>query len=129
MAVRQRWAVVTLLGVLALGLLSTGCSSRVGQLALVSTRTPQYDRIANATMVRDVRGYDSRTWFLFIPFGDAKYGDAIDRALSAAQGDFMTNVQFRTYWWSLLLVSYYEVSVVGDVGNSRGGQTLIEPKK
>jgi len=127
--VRQRLAVVALVGVLALGLLSAGCGSRAGQLALVSTKTPQFEGMANAPMVNHVRGYDSRTWFLFIPFGDAKYADAIDNALTSVQGDFMTNVQFRTYWWSLLLVSYFEVQVVGDVGNSRGGQTPTEPKK
>lgn len=119
---------VSVLGVAALVVSNSGCSRRVAQLPLVSTRAPQYERLAGAPVVRDVTAYDSRTWFLFIPFGGSpSYQEALDEALASTQGDFMVNARLYSYWWSFLLFSYQEIRVVGDVGNSRGTGTLNAP--
>jgi hypothetical protein len=119
------WA--TVLAAVVIG--ASGCTQHVGSLALVSTLTPDYENIASAAMSRNVEAERSRTWFLFIPFGSRPtFEEAIDEALAANRGDFMTNARFYTNDWTILLFSHSSRRVVGDVGNSRSLDTLTRPK-
>ncbi len=119
---------VAIVAVVVLVVTALGCTRRMGDLALVSTRTPQYERMASTPLVRNVEGKDSRAWILFIPMdGSPNAAEAVDRALDTAQGDFMVNARFYSTGWSILLFSYGANYVVGDVGNSKGANTLVVP--
>lgn len=122
------WKAAAVAVVLALAL--TGCSRRVADLAIVSTQTPEYSMIASAPMIQDVEGKDSRTWFLIFPMnGSPNFEEAIDVALVKANGDFMTNAKLYSTFWTCILFSGDKVKVIGDVGNSRGANTLKPTSK
>ena len=124
----SRFCVVVAILVVCLG--AVGCTQHVGSLALVSVKTPQYERMAAAPIVKNVEAEVSRTWFLFIPFGGRPtFEEAIDQAIKNGNGDFMVNARFYSNDWTFLLFSYGSCKVVGDVGNSRGAATLTVPSK
>ena len=109
---------------------TTGCSRRVGSLAIASTKTPQYDRLPSAPIVKGITGEDKQPWFLIFPLGRSpKFAEAIDRALEEAGGDFMVNVRFYRKDWTVILFSRRSVRVVGDVGNSKARDRLVMPSK
>jgi hypothetical protein len=119
------FAIALVLGIMAWG---TGCRRHVGSLALASTETPQYERLASAPMTQNVQGKDGRVWFLVLPLkGEPKFEEAINRAIGSVQGDFMVNVRFYRTLWTCILLTYESREVIGDVGNSKGTQSLLVP--
>ena len=112
-----------MVGLLALTmLLGTGCSTRIGDFSVVSTGTPQYNKMNDAPVRQSVKGDDGRVWFLFIPLGGApSLEEAVDDCLDEGQGDYIERARFYSTWWSVLLFSGSGYEVIGDVGNSKAG--------
>lgn len=117
---RTKWLAAGL--VLAGILLSAGCSTRIGDFSVITTGAPQYRTMDKAPIVQTVGGSDGRAWLLFIPLGKApRIDEALDVCLDKANGDFMERARIYYRRWSIILFSYGGYTVVGDVGNSRGG--------
>lgn len=105
-------------------LIGTGCSTRIGDFSVVSTGTPQYNKMNNAPVRQSVKGDDGRVWFLFIPFGGTpSLEEAVDDCLDNGQGDYIERARFYSKWWTVLLFSGGGYEVIGDVGNSKAGNT------
>ncbi len=105
-------------------LIGVGCSTRIGDFSVVSTGTPQYNKMNDAPVRQSVKGEDGRVWFLFIPFGGApSLEEAVDDCLDEGQGDYIERARFYSTWWSVLLFSGGGYKVVGDVGNSKAGNS------
>ena len=103
------------------GLLTVGCTTRHGTFTVLSTKNTEISRVdlKRVTFTRDVRGKDSRVWFLCIPFGSAPtLEEAADRCLEKGHGDFMTSAVIYRTGWSILLFSYGAWTLEGDVGDS-----------
>ena len=102
-------------------LLPVGCTTRMGDLTIASTRLTELDQIDldEAPTRKRVKGEDIKFIFLFIPFGIPHLEDAIDDALERGQGDLMTDVTVRQFsWW--FLVGQTGFRVEGDVIDTRG---------
>lgn len=100
--------------------LAVGCSTRMGDLTVVSNRNARLDALDfdSLPVERRVEGRSSRFVFLFIPFGAPSFEEAIDDALERGQGDLMTDVTIHsTSWW--FLVGQNGLRVEGDVRNTR----------
>lgn len=103
---------------------TAGCSTRIGDFSFISTGTPQYTKMTNAPVKQRITGSDSRMWFLFIPLGGKpSLEEAVDRCLDKGRGDYIERARFYSTRWSLLLISSGGYKVVGDVGNSKAGNT------
>lgn len=109
-------------------LFSLGCSTRIGDFSVLSSGAPQYAAMSEAPMTQAVKGSDGRFWLLFIPLGSSpSIEEAVDRCLDAGKGDFMERARIYKKRWSIILFSRDSYTVVGDVGNSKGGQA--KPKQ
>lgn len=70
-----------------------------------------------------MKGTDGRLWFLFIPFGgEPSIKEAVDRCMDNGNGDFIERARIYQTSWSVLLFSYGNYKVIGDVGNSKFDQ-------
>ena len=78
-----------------------GCSYRMGDMTLVSTRNIAKEKIdLSKTSSQGVfEGVDYRHIIIFIPTGIANIEEAIDKALDAGGGSFMTDVVLYYKWW------------------------------
>ena len=114
----NRWAALILCAAV---LASSGCAVRHGTFTVLSTKNTEISRIdlKRVNFTRNIRGKDSRFWFLFIPFGSAPtLEEACDECLERGHGDFMTSaVVYRTAW-TVILFSYGSWTIDGDVGDS-----------
>lgn len=103
-----------------------GCTLRLADLTVVSTRDVSLDRKDLDRLPRTprVRGEDTAFWFL-IPLeefgiGVPHLGDAVDEALQNGGGDVMTDavVHYSSYW--LVLFGWSSIAVEGDVIETQG---------
>lgn len=119
-----------LLLVAPLLLLACGCTQRVGQFTLLSTKNVELSRVdmKKVDIVKNVKGTDSVFWFLFIPFGSLSLERAVDNALQNGRGDFLNNAVISSSAWTAILVGQTSIEVQGDVVNSIG-QNSLEIKK
>jgi len=104
-------------------MLSSGCTTRLGDMTLVSTRLVSLDRVDVSTLPHGERvtGKSSKPVFLFIPLGFPNLLDAIDEALEKGNGDLMVDVVIRAEgWW--FLVGQNGLTVTGTVVNTKGKQ-------
>ena len=104
-------------------LLATGCSTRIAEFSVVSTKNVELSRIdvKKANVAHNVTG-ESRVYsILFIPTGTPTIQEAVDDALRHGGGDIMTSAKIDAGGWSLLLFGTSYVSATGDVINSVGG--------
>ncbi len=109
---------ILVLGVVTASLGLSGCRTDQGHYTILSTRNVELSRVdlKYTPVVRDVSKTDSRLWFLFIPLGHAPTLDtAVDRCLGSGDGDFLTNAQVKSFWWTILVFSYESYSVEADV--------------
>jgi len=109
---------------LLLAFLAVGCSTRMGDLTVVSNRNARLDALDfdSLPVERRVEGRSSSFVFLFIPLGAPSFEEAIDDALERGQGDLMTDVTIHsTSWW--FLVGQNGIRVQGDVRNTRAQNT------
>lgn len=102
-------------------MLLSGCSTRLGDFSVISTRNVSLDRVDLDALpqTRGVTGKDTSFIFLLIPFGFPHLEDAIDDALDKGGGDIMIDGVLRsTIWW--LLIGQSTLSVKGTVVKTRG---------
>jgi hypothetical protein len=105
---------------LLFALLVVGCSTRMGDLTIVSNRNVSLEAagVDSLPLERRVEGRSTRFIFLFIPFGSPSLEEAIDDALDRGQGNLLTNVTIHsTSWW--FLVGQTGIRVRGDVTDTR----------
>ena len=110
-------------GMLAMGLalmLSSGCTTRLGDMTLVSTRLVSLDGVDVSALPHSERvtGKSSKPVFLFIPLGFPNLLDAIDEALGKGDGDLLVDVVIRAEggWF---LVGQNGLTVTGTVVRTR----------
>jgi hypothetical protein len=114
---------------LALSLLCLpACASRGADFTILSTKNVELSRVdlQNMEFSRNIEASDSRFWFLFIPFGAAPdMEEAVDHCLEQGGGDFMTSAVVYESAWSVILFSYSDIRIKGDVGNSITGRPIV----
>ena len=104
------------IGVCAALLFSVGCTTRLGDLTVVSTRNVTMGKaeLSSLPQVRDVTGKSTRYVLLCIPLGFPHLEDAIDAALDKGNGDLMVDAVISAEgWW--FLVGENSVCVKGTV--------------
>jgi hypothetical protein len=104
-------------------LFTTGCSTRVADFTVVSTKNVELSRIdvKKAAVVHNVTGVSREYIITFFPTGTPSIQKAVDDALHRGGGDVMTSANVDQGGWYIPLifgVSY--VKVTGDVINSVG---------
>lgn len=94
----------------------TACSTHIGNFSALSTGTFRGENINGQHLIKaNAEGSSCRTWFLFIPFGEAPRVDqAVSEALSQMNGDIMTNARLYGSWWSIILFSRGCYDLQGD---------------
>jgi hypothetical protein len=105
---------------LGLALISTGCTTRIGDMTMLGTRSVSLNRLDldKLPQTKNVTGEDSKFVFLFIPFGVPHLKDAVDDALNKGNGDLMTDVVlYSSGWW--FLVGQNTLQVKGTVVKTR----------
>lgn len=104
-----------LFALLLIALLATGCTTRLGDLTIASTRN--WDDDAQYKMVRrNVHGEDLAPIIISIPFGIPNIENAIEDAMHQADGDYMTNVVISyRYWYIPLIFGEMGYTARGDV--------------
>ena len=99
-----------------------GCTTRVGDLTMISTKSVSLDRVdlESFPQKRAVEGKTSKWIILFIPLGFPHLEDAIDDALDKGNGDVLIDgVVYGGGWWALL-VGKQVIKTKGTVVNTRG---------
>jgi hypothetical protein len=98
-----------------------GCSIRVADMTLMSTRIVALDRvdIDKLPVTRRVVGEDSRWNILGIPLGVPHLKDAVDDALNKGNGDLMTDAVIYQTGWTAIIVGQNSLRVEGDVVKTR----------
>jgi hypothetical protein len=102
-------------------LLLSGCAIRQGDFTILSTKNVEISRVdlKRIDFTRNVKGSDSRFWFLFIPFGAPPLlEEAADAALEKGGGDFMTSAVVYSTAWHAVLFGWESWTIKGDVGDS-----------
>ena len=111
---------IFVIAVFTTAIMLSGCATSIGTFPIISTVQPDYSMLAKAPVVKDVTGYESRIWLLFIPLGGAPTLEgAIDKCLKKGHGDFLTRARLFDESWTLILFTYGGYSVTADVGNSK----------
>ena len=94
-----------LLLAVALAFLATGCSTRVGDFTMVSTKNVDLSHGADFKLgVAKVKGEDSKPIILYFPIGQPDMKTAIDRAIESTPGAIaLTDVVItRSAVWFIL---------------------------
>ena len=101
---------------------SVGCTTRVGDLTIVSTRLVDLDKVDLDTLPtkRRVQGSDMKWNVLLIPIGIPHLEDAIGDALDRGGGDVMTDVTLHYRAWTAILFGQQGYLATGDVVDTRG---------
>lgn len=102
--------------------LGTGCVQNQGTFRVLTNRSVQASKIDldSGQRQRDVEGRAvSHTVLIFFPIGPGTSpGRALDDALAKGQGDVMTNVTMKRWFWTIIVYSQSGWSVRGDVLDS-----------
>ncbi len=104
-------------------LLATGCSTRIAEFSVVSTKNVELSRIdvKKAAVVHDVTGVSREYIIFFFPTGTPTIQQAVDQALRSGGGDIMTSAKVDAGGWYIpLLFGINYVKATGDVINSVG---------
>jgi len=111
-----------LLVVLGIAILASGCSRRIADMTLMTTRIVSLDRVDldKLPTKRRVVGEASRWWVLFIPLGlHPTLKEAVDDALNKGGGDIMTDAVVRVSGWTAILFTVETIEVEGEVVKTR----------
>lgn len=108
---------------IVLGVLLMGCSTRLSDFTVISTKGVSLDEVDldSLPQTTGVTGKDSRFFILFPPFptGYPQLQNAIDDALEKGGGDVMTDgVMHRRVWW--FIIGQTALEVKGTVVKTRG---------
>ena len=93
----------------------TGCSTRLGDFTLLSTRNVDLD--GDYVLVeRNVKGADVIPIVILFPIGTPNLENAIDDALKSVGGDLMIDAVLKyNYWYIPYIYGVQRYSVEGDV--------------
>lgn len=114
-SIRYLWVV------LGIAVLLSGCSMRIADMTMITTRIVSLDRVDLDKLPTKQRvvGEDTRWTVLFIPLGTPTLKDAVDDALSKGGGDIMTDVVVRRVAWTAILFGMESIQVEGEVVKTR----------
>ncbi len=98
-----------------------GCSIRVADMTLMSTRIVALNRVDldKLPITKRVVGEDSKWNILGIPLGVPHLKDAVDDALNKGGGDLMTDAVVYQSGWTVVLFGQNSLRVEGDVVRTR----------
>ena len=102
-------------------ILNVGCSIRLADLTVTSTRNVSLNRVDldSLPQTKGIVGKDTKFRFLFIPFGFPHLEDAIDDALDKGDGDVMIDAVLHSKgWW--FIIGQDSLEVKGTVVKTRG---------
>jgi hypothetical protein len=106
--------------IMAVGLLFSlvllgGCSTRLGNFTVLSTKNTDIGKRFVRTDLR-VKGEDGRSIVVVIPMGYPNIQEAVDRALDKVGGRLMTDaVVYYDYYYIPYIYGEYKYRVEGDV--------------
>lgn len=109
----KRFALLFLAVVLVAPLFLAGCSTRLGDFTIVSTKN--YERSLEYRNVGRMEGKDMALVIIGIPTGAPTIEDAVDDAIEAGGGVYLTNAVIRYSAWNVILVGQMGYKVEGDV--------------
>ena len=105
-----------LLFALAVTLLISACTNKVGYLSIVVPEGQSFNAstLSQATVRKNAAGSDWRPIILFFPLGYPKLDTAVQEALTNNRGDVLTNASIieTMRWW--VLFGYTKLEVQGD---------------
>lgn len=91
-----------------------GCSQRVGDFTLISTKNVEiggkYKKIEGR-----FEGDDSKPSILGIPLGQPNLKTAVDNCIESGNGDLLTNAVLDFSFWSVIIYGQSKYTVSGDV--------------
>ena len=101
--------------------LQTSCSTRIGDMNIISTRNVNLDQIDLDELPKKkrVEGKSSKFIFIFIPFGMPKLEEAVDDALDKGDGDILLDaVIYDKSWW--FIFGQNTITIKGSVADTKG---------
>ena len=114
---------ITALVILVVGsLLVAGCSSRLFDLSIVSTKGVDLQDLdlSTAKKAMNVTGESSRSIVFIFPLGNPCLQEAIDNALTKSSGDIMLDAAvYYKFWYIPFIYGQFGYEVVGDVVKTR----------
>lgn len=111
-----------LLSILALSLFLSACTTRIASMTMISDRNIRTKdvKVSDLPKTKNVVGKSSKFVFLFIPFGIPTLKEALDDALTKADGDLMVDASlYATFWW--FLIGQTGLEIRGSVVNTQEG--------
>lgn len=118
---------VVTLSVLAIVLMSfVGCSQRIGDFTLLSTKNVE---IGGKYKKLDGRftGEDAKGVFIGIPLGTPNLKTAVDNCIESGKGDLITDAVLDGSYWSVIIWGQQKYTVTGDVWIKAGMSDLMNP--
>ncbi|MDF0673693.1 MAG: hypothetical protein P0120_05030 [Nitrospira sp.] len=111
----------TLVILMIMTLLTAGCSTRIADMTVITTRIVALDRVDldKLPTKRRVAGESTRWTILIIPLGFPTIKEAVDDALDKGGGDLMTDAVVTSEGWTAILFGLTRLKVEGDVVKTR----------
>ena len=121
--------IIVLLSLFAFAVTSfIGCSERIGDFTLISTKNVD---IGGKYKKLDERytGEDSRGDILGIPLGMPNLKTAVDHCIEAGEGDLLTNAVIDASYWTAIFYGERKYTVTGDVWVKASISDLLNPNE
>lgn len=117
-----------LYGILAFTiLLAYGCSQRVGDFTLISTKNAEiggkYKRLPDR-----YKGEDAKGMFIGIPLGIPNLKTAVDNCIEAGKGELLSNAVVESSFWTVIIWGEEKFTVTGDVWVKGESSDLLNPE-
>jgi hypothetical protein len=120
---------IALLSICAIVIASfVGCSQRIGDFTLISTKNVDIGGKYKQVEGR-FSGDDSRGVFLGIPLGTPNLKTAVDNCIQAGKGDLITNAVLDGSYWSVIIWGEQKYTVTGDVWVKASMSDLLNPSE
>jgi hypothetical protein len=106
--------------------LMTGCTQRIGDFTLISTKNVdiggKYKRLDGRYM-----GEDGKGMVIGIPLGIPSLKTAVDNCIEKGRGDLLTNAVLESSFWTFIIYGEEKYTVTGDVWVKAGTSDLLNP--
>jgi hypothetical protein len=102
-----------------------GCSSRIGDFTMITTKN--YEKDKKYKMVGRMTGEDMPMMILGIQFSTPNMKTATDRAIEAGNGVYLANAVIEVAMWNAILVGAQGYRVTGDVYAPADQGDLMNP--
>jgi hypothetical protein len=121
--------IIVLLSLFAFAVTSfIGCSQRIGDFTLISTKN--VDIGGNYKKLNDrFEGEDSRGEILAIPLGIPNLKTAVDNCIEAGDGELLTNAVIDFSYWTVIFYGERKYTVTGDVWVKASTSDLLNPSE